>query len=57
LRGFYFTGVAAFGAHSIAQRVWLRRLFPDVVLSTAPARKPPGSIRRPISISRFAGLR
>ncbi len=57
LRGFYFTGVAAFGAHSMPRRVWLRRLFPDVVLSPAPARKPPASIRSPISISRFTGMR
>lgn len=57
LRGFYFTGIAAFGAHTEAQRVWLRRLFPDVVLSSVPARKPPASIRNPISISRFAGMR
>lgn len=57
LLGFYFTGIAAFGAHTAARRVWLRRLFPDVVLSSAPARKPPGSIRTPISIGRLIGMR
>jgi type VI secretion system protein ImpK len=57
LCGFYFTGVATIGAHAVAQRLWLRRFFPDVVLSNTPARKPPGSIRAPISISRLTGVR
>ena len=57
LRGFYFTGVATFGGEAMPRRLWLQGLFPEIVLSNTPARKPPGSIRRRISISRLTGMR
>jgi hypothetical protein len=56
LRGFYFTGVATFGGEVTPQRLWSHGLFPDIVRSNTPARKPPGSIRSRIC-SRLIGMR
>ena len=47
LRGLYFTGVGAIRSDIEPQRLWLRRLFSDIVLADVPARKPPGSSRPP----------
>jgi type VI protein secretion system component VasF len=57
LRGFYFTGVGAIHSSAEPQRLWLRRLFSDIVLSDVPARKPPGSSAGPRAISRLRRMR
>jgi type IV/VI secretion system ImpK/VasF family protein len=57
LRGFYFTGVGTIEAHAAPQRLWSHRLFSDVILTTTPARKPPGTSRNPISISRLTRMK
>lgn len=56
LRGFYFTGIASIQPGAAPQRLWLRRLFSDIVLANPLARKPPGSAGR-ISISRLRRVR
>jgi type VI secretion system protein ImpK len=57
LRGFYFTGVGAIHSSIEPQRLWLRRLFSDIVLADVPARKPPGSSNGPFGISRVRRMR
>lgn len=57
LRGFYFTGVGAIQSSIEPQRLWLRRLFSDIVLADVPARKPPGSSDGPVAISRLRRMR
>jgi type VI protein secretion system component VasF len=57
LRGFYFTGVGAIHSSAEPQRLWLRRLFSDIVLADVPARKPPGSSDGLVATSRLRRMR
>jgi type VI secretion system protein ImpK len=57
LRGFYFTGVGRIHSSIEPQRLWLRKLFSDIVLADVPARKPPGKSDGPIAISRLRRMR
>jgi type VI secretion system protein ImpK len=57
LRGFYFTGVGKIHSSIEPQRLWLRKLFADIVLADVPARKPPGKSDGPIAISRLRRMR
>jgi type VI secretion system protein ImpL len=57
LRGLYFTGVSAIHSSIEPQRLWLRRLFSDIVLADVPARKPPSSSGLPVGISRLRRMR
>jgi hypothetical protein len=57
LRGFYFTGVGKIHSSIEPQRLWLRKLFADIVLADVPARKPPSKSDGPSAISRFRRMR
>jgi type VI secretion system protein ImpK len=53
LRGLYFTGVGVIRTSIEPQRLWLRKLFSDILLGDVPARKPPGRSEGPMAISRL----